>query len=159
MKRNCFQAAKFPFPSTVSPENHGEILMTNFEKKEEIQLEQQIRQEQPLPAHTKNSKLSGKQLVLRRGLLLLGVLLVLLAGILVRVCIKIQWCVWEGLAFTCPDPENGLLGAILHSCKKGVPAQPTDWPPAGFPRTFNSFPSLTHISIPLFSLAEYKSVW
>ncbi|XP_063098753.1 multidrug and toxin extrusion protein 1 isoform X2 [Cavia porcellus] len=74
----------------VSLENHGEILMTNFEKKEETQLEQQIHQEQPLPAHTNHNKLSGKQLVLRRGLLLLGVLLVLLAGILVRVYVKIQ---------------------------------------------------------------------
>ncbi|XP_004868845.1 multidrug and toxin extrusion protein 1 isoform X2 [Heterocephalus glaber] len=76
---------------SVSPENHEEILMRDIEKKEETHSEQQIHQEQPLPAHTKdNGKLSGKQLVLRRGLLLLGVLLVLLIGILVRIYVRIQ---------------------------------------------------------------------
>ncbi|XP_012368606.1 multidrug and toxin extrusion protein 1 [Octodon degus] len=78
----------------VGPEIHGEIVMTDIEKKEETQLEQQKEETQleqpPLPAHTKDTKLSWKQLVLRRGLLLLGVLLVLLAGILVRVYVKIQ---------------------------------------------------------------------
>ncbi|KAM5263558.1 multidrug and toxin extrusion protein 1 [Ctenodactylus gundi] len=75
----------------VSPENHGEILMTDLEKKEDNQLDQQIHQEQPLPVCIKDSsKLSGKQLVLRRGLLLLGMLLVLLVGILVKVYVRIE---------------------------------------------------------------------
>lgn len=76
--------------NVVSPENHGEILMRDTEKKE-TPSEQQIHQEQPLPAHTRdNGKLSGRQLVLRRGLLFLGVLLVLLIGILVRIYVRIQ---------------------------------------------------------------------
>ncbi|XP_010616447.1 multidrug and toxin extrusion protein 1 isoform X1 [Fukomys damarensis] len=76
---------------SVSPENHGEILMRDTEKKEETLSEQQIHQEQPLPTHTRdNGKLSGRQLVLRRGLLFLGVLLVLLIGILVRIYVRIQ---------------------------------------------------------------------
>lgn len=53
--------------------------------------EEQVPQEPPRPAQPVDSApLSVKQLLLRRGLLLLGVLLVLLAGILVKVYVRIQ---------------------------------------------------------------------
>lgn len=75
----------------VGPESHGEIMMTDLEKKDEIQLDQQMNQQQALPVHPKDSnKLSGKQLALRRGLLFLGVVLVLVGGILVRVYIRTE---------------------------------------------------------------------
>ncbi|XP_028632401.1 multidrug and toxin extrusion protein 1 [Grammomys surdaster] len=75
----------------VGPESHGEIMMMDLEKKDETQLDQPVNQQQPLPAHPKDSnKLSGKQLALRRGLLLLGVVLVLVGGILVRIYIRIE---------------------------------------------------------------------
>nr|XP_027778116.1 multidrug and toxin extrusion protein 1-like [Marmota flaviventris] len=75
----------------VGPENHGEILMRDVGKKDETQLDQQMPQEQPSPVHPKNNdKLSVQQLVLRRGLLLVGVILILLLGILVRVYVRIQ---------------------------------------------------------------------
>lgn len=75
----------------VSSESHGEIMMTDLEKKDETQLDQPTSQQQVLPVHPKDSdKLSGKQLALRRGLLLLGVVLVLVGGILVRVYIRIE---------------------------------------------------------------------
>ncbi|XP_051023655.1 multidrug and toxin extrusion protein 1 [Acomys russatus] len=75
----------------VGPESHGEIMMTDLEKKDETQLDQQTNQQQALPVHPKDSnKLSGKQLALRRGLLLLGGVLVLVGGILVRVYIRIE---------------------------------------------------------------------
>ncbi|KAM4822998.1 multidrug and toxin extrusion protein 1-like [Urocitellus parryii] len=75
----------------VGPENHGEILMRDAGKKDETQLDQQMPQEQPSPVHPKNNdKLSVPQLVLRRGLLLVGVILILLLGILVRVYVRIQ---------------------------------------------------------------------
>lgn len=75
----------------VGPESHREIMMTDLEKKDEIQLDQQTNQQQALPVHPKDSnKLSGKQLALRRGLLFLGVVLVLVGGILVRVYIRTE---------------------------------------------------------------------
>ncbi|XP_008830808.1 multidrug and toxin extrusion protein 1 isoform X1 [Nannospalax galili] len=78
----------------VGPENHGEILMSNLEKKDETHLDQQMQQQQqqqPEPVHPKDSsKLSGKQLVLRRGLLLLGVVLALVVGILVKVYVRTE---------------------------------------------------------------------
>lgn len=75
----------------VGPQNHGEIMMMDLEKKDETQLDQPANQQQPLPAHPKDSnKLSGKQLALRRGLLFLGVVLVLVGGILVRIYIRIE---------------------------------------------------------------------
>ncbi|XP_015358914.1 multidrug and toxin extrusion protein 1 isoform X2 [Marmota marmota marmota] len=75
----------------VGPENHGEILMRDVGKKDETQLDQQMPQEQPSPVHPKNNdKLSVQQLILRRGLLLVGVILILLLGILVRVYVRIQ---------------------------------------------------------------------
>lgn len=75
----------------VGPESHGEIMITDLEKKDEIQLDQQMNQQQALPVHPKDSnKLSGKQLALRRGLLFLGVVLVLVGGILVRVYIRTE---------------------------------------------------------------------
>ncbi|XP_058532322.1 multidrug and toxin extrusion protein 1 isoform X2 [Ochotona princeps] len=53
--------------------------------------EEQVPQEPSRPARPVGSAhLSVKQLLLRRGLLLLGVLLVLLAGILVKVYVRIQ---------------------------------------------------------------------
>ncbi|XP_006973641.1 multidrug and toxin extrusion protein 1 isoform X2 [Peromyscus maniculatus bairdii] len=75
----------------VSPESHGEIMMTDLEKKDETQLDQQTNQQQVLPVHPKDSrKLSGKQLALRRGLLILGVVVVLVGGILVRLYVRIE---------------------------------------------------------------------
>ncbi|XP_073902785.1 multidrug and toxin extrusion protein 1-like isoform X3 [Castor canadensis] len=74
----------------VGPENHGEILMRDIGTKDETHLDQQVHQQQPLPIHPKESNiLSRKQLVLRRGLLLLGLVLVLVAGILVRIYVRI----------------------------------------------------------------------
>lgn len=73
------------------PESHGEIMMTDLEKKDENQLDQQTNQHPALPDHPKDSnKLSGKQLALRRGLLFLGVVLVLVGGILVRIYFRIE---------------------------------------------------------------------
>nr|XP_048304104.1 multidrug and toxin extrusion protein 1 [Myodes glareolus] len=75
----------------VGPESRGEIMMTDLEKKDETQLDQQMNQQQVLPVHPKASnELSGKQLVLRRGLLLLGVVAVLVGGILVRVYVRVE---------------------------------------------------------------------
>uniref|UniRef100_F7IIX3 Multidrug and toxin extrusion protein n=1 Tax=Callithrix jacchus TaxID=9483 RepID=F7IIX3_CALJA len=67
------------------------ILMNDTEKTGESQSDQQMHQAQPLPVHPQDStKLSRKQLVLWRGLLLLGVFLILLVGILVRLYVRIQ---------------------------------------------------------------------
>ncbi|XP_039703423.1 multidrug and toxin extrusion protein 1 isoform X4 [Pteropus medius] len=78
-----------PYP--VGPENCGETLMRDVEKKDETQLDQQIHQEEHLQVHPRDmTKLTGRQLILRRGLLLLGVISVLLVGILVRVWVRIQ---------------------------------------------------------------------
>uniref|UniRef100_A0A3Q2KK18 Multidrug and toxin extrusion protein n=1 Tax=Equus caballus TaxID=9796 RepID=A0A3Q2KK18_HORSE len=75
----------------VDPENHGGILMGDIEKKDETQLDQQMHQEECLQVLPRDTmKLSRRQLVLRRGLLLLGVVSVLLLGILVRVYVRIQ---------------------------------------------------------------------
>lgn len=66
-------------------------MMTDLEKKDETQLGQQMNQQQVLPVHPKASnELSGKQLALRRGLLLLGVIAVLVGGILVRVYVRVE---------------------------------------------------------------------
>ncbi|XP_025217696.1 multidrug and toxin extrusion protein 1 isoform X2 [Theropithecus gelada] len=73
------------------PENHEGILMNDVGKTGETQMDQQMRQEEPLPEHPQDSaKLSRTQLVLRRGLLLLGAFLILLVGILVRFYVRIQ---------------------------------------------------------------------
>ncbi|NP_001124662.1 multidrug and toxin extrusion protein 1 [Pongo abelii] len=73
------------------PENLEGILTNDVGKTGETQSDQQMRQEEPLPEHPQDSaKLSRKQLVLRRGLLLLGVFLILLVGILVRFYVRIQ---------------------------------------------------------------------
>lgn len=65
--------------------------MRDVEKKDKMQLDQQTQQEGHLRVHPRDgAKLTGRQLVLRRGLLLLGVVSVLLAGILVRVYVRIQ---------------------------------------------------------------------
>ncbi|XP_066120481.1 multidrug and toxin extrusion protein 1 isoform X2 [Saccopteryx bilineata] len=76
----------------VGPESQEDILMRSVDKKDESQQQdQQMRQEdhvirvQPRDV----TKLTGRQLVLRRGLLLLGVVSILLAGILVRVCVAV----------------------------------------------------------------------
>ena len=75
----------------MDPENHGGILMGDIEKKDETQLDQQMHQEECLQVLPRDTmKLSRRQLVLRRGLLLLGVVSVLLLGILVRVYVRIQ---------------------------------------------------------------------
>lgn len=87
---HCSLRSPHPHP-TVGPESRGEIMMTDLEKKDETQLEQQMNQQQVLPVHPKASnELSGKQLVLRRGLLLLGVVAVLVGGILVRVYVRVE---------------------------------------------------------------------
>nr|XP_008957614.2 multidrug and toxin extrusion protein 1 isoform X2 [Pan paniscus] len=73
------------------PENLEGILTNDVGKTGEPQSDQQMRQEEPLPEHPQDgAKLSRKQLVLRRGLLLLGVFLILLVGILVRFYVRIQ---------------------------------------------------------------------
>uniref|UniRef100_A0A8C9AJ36 Solute carrier family 47 member 1 n=1 Tax=Prolemur simus TaxID=1328070 RepID=A0A8C9AJ36_PROSS len=73
------------------PEDHEGILMEDVGKKGQTQVDQQVHQEESLPVHPKDStKLSWKQLMLRRGLLLLGVILVLLVGIFVRLYVRIQ---------------------------------------------------------------------
>ncbi|XP_050019732.1 multidrug and toxin extrusion protein 1 isoform X2 [Alexandromys fortis] len=78
-------------PAHAGPESHGEIMMTDLEKKDETQLDQQRNQQQVLPVHLKASnELSRIQLVLRRGLLLLGVIAVLVGGILVRVYVRVE---------------------------------------------------------------------
>uniref|UniRef100_A0A8C9IYE8 Solute carrier family 47 member 1 n=1 Tax=Piliocolobus tephrosceles TaxID=591936 RepID=A0A8C9IYE8_9PRIM len=61
------------------PENHEGILMNDVGKTGETQLDQQMRQEEPLT-----------QLVLQQGLLLLGAFLILLVGILMRFYVRIQ---------------------------------------------------------------------
>ncbi|XP_021574484.1 multidrug and toxin extrusion protein 1-like [Carlito syrichta] len=72
------------------PENHEGILMKDAEKKGATQLDPQMHQEEPLPVQPKDgTKLSWKQLVLRRGLMLLGAILILLLGILVRLYVRI----------------------------------------------------------------------
>lgn len=66
-------------------------MMTDLEKKDETQLDQQRNQQQVLPVLPKASnELSRIQLVLRRGLLLLGVIAVLVGGILVRVYVRVE---------------------------------------------------------------------
>ncbi|XP_012506905.1 PREDICTED: multidrug and toxin extrusion protein 1 isoform X2 [Propithecus coquereli] len=81
-------------PDALHPGGPGDpkgILMEDVGKKGQTQLDQQTHQEEPLPVPPKDStKLSWKQLVLRRGLLLLGVILVLLVGIFVRLYVRIQ---------------------------------------------------------------------
>ncbi|XP_004684620.1 PREDICTED: multidrug and toxin extrusion protein 1 [Condylura cristata] len=76
----------------ADPESHGEILMTDVEKKDETQWAQQMHQEEHLTdtQPQDSAKLSRRQLLLRRGLLFLGFTLVLLVGILVRVYVSIQ---------------------------------------------------------------------
>uniref|UniRef100_A0A8D2E9S8 Multidrug and toxin extrusion protein n=1 Tax=Theropithecus gelada TaxID=9565 RepID=A0A8D2E9S8_THEGE len=83
------------------PENHEGILMNDVGKTGETQMDQQMRQEEPLPEHPQDSaKLSRTQLVLRRGLLLLGAFLILLAGV--------QWCDHSSL-----QPQTPGLQAVL----------------------------------------------
>uniref|UniRef100_A0A8C5KPE8 Multidrug and toxin extrusion protein n=1 Tax=Jaculus jaculus TaxID=51337 RepID=A0A8C5KPE8_JACJA len=78
-------------PDPVGPESHGEIVMKDIGKKDETQLDQQMHPHPPLPVEPKDSnKLSGKQLVLRRGLLLLGAVLLLAAGIATRVYVRME---------------------------------------------------------------------
>lgn len=80
---------KFLLPS-VGPGSHGESLMTDVEKEDETQLDQQMHQEEHPRVHPKDgTRLTGRQLVLWRGLVLFGAILFLLVGILVRVCVRI----------------------------------------------------------------------
>lgn len=69
--------------------SRGETGTRDAEKKDEAQLDQQLQQEAhpETPRRPRPRRLSGRQLVLRRGLLLLGLLAVLLAGVAVRVCV------------------------------------------------------------------------
>ncbi|XP_041627779.1 multidrug and toxin extrusion protein 1-like isoform X3 [Vulpes lagopus] len=83
----------------VGPENHGGILMQDVRRKVRAPVGQQVCQPTHQPMHgehlcvqpTGTATLTGSQLMLRRGLLLVGVFSVLLMGILVRVYIKIKW--------------------------------------------------------------------
>ncbi|XP_073090835.1 multidrug and toxin extrusion protein 1 [Manis javanica] len=74
----------------VGPENHDRILMRDVETKDETQLDQWMH-----PGHLQGclgdvTELTRRQLILRRGLLLLGAAFLLLVGILVRVCVRTQ---------------------------------------------------------------------
>lgn len=74
----------------VGPENRGGMLIRDVGQKEETQSDQQMRQEEYLEVHPRAAwRLSGRQLVLRRGLLLLAVLVILLVGILVKVYVRV----------------------------------------------------------------------
>uniref|UniRef100_A0A8D1NCZ9 Multidrug and toxin extrusion protein n=1 Tax=Sus scrofa TaxID=9823 RepID=A0A8D1NCZ9_PIG len=78
-----------PYP--VGPENLGGVLLRDVAKIEATPLGQQPPQEEHVEVHPRaEPTLSGRQLLLRRGLLLLGALSLLLVGILVRVCVRIQ---------------------------------------------------------------------
>lgn len=60
-------------------------------RRAETQLDQQMSQEERLEADPRDeTMLTGTQLVVRRGLLLLGVISVLLVGILVRVYVRVE---------------------------------------------------------------------
>ncbi|XP_045680341.1 multidrug and toxin extrusion protein 1 isoform X5 [Phyllostomus hastatus] len=77
------------FLCPVGPESHGESLMADVEKEDETQLDQQMHREEHPRVHPKDgTRLTGRQLVLWRGLVLLGAILILLVGILVRVCVR-----------------------------------------------------------------------
>ncbi|XP_027482236.1 multidrug and toxin extrusion protein 1-like isoform X1 [Zalophus californianus] len=72
--------------ASVGPENRGGILMRDLRRKDEIHLDLHISQEEHVQADPRDTTmLTGKQLVVRRGLLFLGLISVLLIGILVRV--------------------------------------------------------------------------
>uniref|UniRef100_A0A8C6G2W6 Solute carrier family 47 member 1 n=1 Tax=Moschus moschiferus TaxID=68415 RepID=A0A8C6G2W6_MOSMO len=73
----------------VGPENRGGMLIRDVGQKEETQSDQQMHQEECLEVHQGHVELSGRQLVLRRGLLLLAVLVILLVGILVKVYVRV----------------------------------------------------------------------
>ncbi|KAM8956073.1 multidrug and toxin extrusion protein 1 [Lycaon pictus] len=84
----------------VGPENRGGISMQDVRRKVRAPVGQQVCQPTHQPMHgeehlcvqpTGTATLTGSQLLLRRGLLLVGVFSVLLMGILVRVYIKIKW--------------------------------------------------------------------
>ncbi|XP_029784227.1 multidrug and toxin extrusion protein 1-like [Suricata suricatta] len=84
---NCFLIKHIP----VGPENQRGVLMTTVETRNETQLDPQMRQEEHLPAPPRDrTPLTGRQLVLRRGLLLVGFISVLLVGILVRVYVPVK---------------------------------------------------------------------
>ncbi|XP_021550189.1 multidrug and toxin extrusion protein 1 [Neomonachus schauinslandi] len=75
--------------ASVGPENRGGILMGDVGRRDETQLDQQMSQEERLEAYPRDrTVLTGKQLVVRRGLLLLGLISVLLEGILVRIYVQ-----------------------------------------------------------------------
>lgn len=87
---------KYPFKvlsslsPPVGPENRGGMLIRDVGQKEETQSDQQMRQEECLEVHPRAAwRLSGRQLVLLRGLLLLAVLVILLVGILVKVYVRV----------------------------------------------------------------------
>ncbi|KAJ1071480.1 hypothetical protein K5549_001772 [Capra hircus] len=78
------------FSPPVGPENRGGMLIRDVGQKEETQSDQQMCQEEYLEVHPRAAwRLSGRQLVLRRGLLLLAVLVILLVGILVKVYVRV----------------------------------------------------------------------
>ncbi|XP_049632826.1 multidrug and toxin extrusion protein 1-like [Suncus etruscus] len=76
---------------TENPESHGEILIRDVEKKDETPWNQQMLQEEHLQVQPEeNIKLSRQQLILRRGLILLGAISILLVGILVRIYVRTE---------------------------------------------------------------------
>ncbi|KAK2506152.1 hypothetical protein MC885_004589 [Smutsia gigantea] len=75
---------------SVGPENHDRILMRDVETKDETQLDQWMHPEHLQVRPGDVIELPRRQLVLRRGLLLLGAAFLLLVGILVRVCVRTQ---------------------------------------------------------------------
>uniref|UniRef100_A0A8C3WV82 Multidrug and toxin extrusion protein n=1 Tax=Catagonus wagneri TaxID=51154 RepID=A0A8C3WV82_9CETA len=73
------------------PENRGGVLMRDVARKEEPLSGQQPHQEEHLePQPRAEPRLSGRQLLLRRGLLLLAAVSLLLVGIFVRTCVSLQ---------------------------------------------------------------------
>ncbi|XP_040486052.1 multidrug and toxin extrusion protein 1 [Ursus maritimus] len=79
-------------PDPVYPENRGRILMRRVGRNEEIWLDQRVHQEDPeAQAQARHrTTFTVKQLVLRRGFLLLGVISVLILGILVKAYVRVE---------------------------------------------------------------------
>ncbi|VCW73593.1 unnamed protein product, partial [Gulo gulo] len=76
---------------TGGPRNRGGISVKDVRRKHETQLDQQRHQEDEVQAQPRDTTdWIGKHLVLWRGFLLLGVILVLIVGILVRVYVRVE---------------------------------------------------------------------
>lgn len=87
MESSCRRLTEFLSPG--GPGSRGEAGMSIAGKKDEAPRDPQLLQgAAPGRPRPRPAGLSGRQLALRRGLLLLGLLAVLLAGVLVRVCVR-----------------------------------------------------------------------